>query len=99
MLGLANGDVNTVVIVDVKSHQKRRDIEQTLKTIERFRRLHPEHANKKLYGIIACVSGAKEQREEAQKAGLYVASIHDEVFELKTPAYFVPKDFSAEVVK
>ena len=94
VLGLANGDVNAAVIVEVKSHLKKRDIQQTLKTIERFRRLHPEHANKKLYGIIACVSGSKEQREEAQQAGLFVASIHDEVFELKTPAYFVPRDFS-----
>ncbi len=94
VLGLANGDINAAVIVEVKSHLKKRDIQQTLKTIERFRRLHPEHANKKLYGIIACVSGSKEQREEAQQAGLFVASIHDEVFELKTPAYFVPRDFS-----
>ena len=99
VLGLANGDVNTVVIVEVKSHLKKRDIEQMLKTIERFKRFHPEHASKKLYGIIACVSGAKEQREAAQKAGLFVASIHDEVFELKTPAYFVPKDFSTQAVK
>lgn len=97
VLGLANGDVNTAVIVEVKSHLKRRDIEQTLKTMERFRRLHPEHANKKLYGIIACVSGSKEQREQAQRAGLFVASIHDEVFELKTPAYFIPRDFSQPV--
>lgn len=95
VLGLSNGDINTAVIVEVKSHLKRRDIDQLLKTIDRFQRLHPEHAGKKLYGIIACVSGSKEQREEAQKAGLFVASIHDEVFELKTPAYFVPRDFSA----
>lgn len=94
VLGLDNGDVNAAVIVEVKSHLKKRDIQQILKTIERFRRLHPEHANKKLYGIIACVSGSKEQREEAQQAGLFVASIHDEVFELKTPAYFTPRDFS-----
>ncbi len=99
VLGLANGEVNAAVIVEVKSHLKKRDIEQTLKTIERFRRLHPEHASKKLYGIIACVSGAKEQREEAQKAGLFVASIHDEVFELKTPAYFVPRNFSLNMVE
>lgn len=80
--------------MEVKSHLEKWDIEQTLKTIERFRRLHPEHADKKLYGIIACVSGSKEQRGEARKAGLFVASIHDEVFELKTPAYFIPRDFS-----
>ncbi|MBD2704591.1 DUF3782 domain-containing protein [Spirosoma sp. BT702] len=98
VLGLANRDANIAVIVEVKSHLRKRDIDQTLKTIDRFRRLHPEHASKKLYGVIACVSGSKEQREEAQRAGLFVASIHDEVFELKTLANFVPKDFSAEVV-
>ncbi|GAB3700802.1 hypothetical protein GCM10027592_28140 [Spirosoma flavus] len=98
VLGLANGEVNIAIIVEVKSHLRKRDIEQTLKTIDRFRRLHPEHAGKKIFGIIACVSGAMEQREEAQRAGLFVASIHDEVFELKTPAYFVPKDFSTEVM-
>lgn len=94
VLGLANGDVNTAVIVEVKSHLKTSGIEQMLKTMDRFRRLHPEYADKKLFGIIACVSGSDESRREAQKEGLFVASIHDEVFELKTPAYFVPRDFS-----
>ncbi len=98
VLGLANGDVNTAVIVEVKSHLKTSGIEQMLKTLERFRRLHPEHADKKLFGIIACVSGSDESRREAQRAGLFVASIHDEVFELKTPAYFVPRDFSQPAV-
>ena len=94
VLGLANGEVNTAVIVEVKSHLKTSGIEQMLKTMARFRRLHPEHADKKLFGIIACVSGSDESRREAQRVGLFVASIHDEVFELKTPAYFTPRDFS-----
>ncbi len=94
VLGLANGDINAAVIVEVKSHFRKRDIEQMFKIMDRFRRLHPEYADKKLYGIIAYVNGAGEQREDAQRAGLFVASIHDEVFELKTPATFVPRDFS-----
>lgn len=94
VLGIANGDVNMVVLVEVKSHLKERDIEQLLKNLDRFRRFHPEYANKKLYGILACVQGSKEVRNKAMESGLYVASIHDEVFELKTPAYFVPRDFS-----
>ncbi|RYF50561.1 MAG: DUF3782 domain-containing protein [Cytophagaceae bacterium] len=94
VLGMANGEVNTVVLVEVKSHLKDRDIDQLLKSLDRFRRFHPEYAHKKLFGILACVQGAKEVRDKAMASGLYVASIHDEVFELKTPAYFVPRDFS-----
>lgn len=94
VLGIANGDVNMVVLVEVKSHLKERDIEQLLKNLDRFRRFHPEYATKKLYGILACVQGSKEVKHKAIETGLYVASIHDEVFELKTPAYFVPRDFS-----
>lgn len=94
VLGIANGEVNTVVLVEVKSHLKERDIDQLLKSLDRFRRFHPEYAHKKLFGILACVQGSKEVRDKAMAAGLYVASIQDEVFELKTPAYFVPRDFS-----
>ncbi|QIP15825.1 DUF3782 domain-containing protein [Spirosoma aureum] len=93
VLGIANGDVNTVVLVEVKSHLKERDIEQLLKNLDRFRRFHPEYARKKLYGILACVQGAKEVKDKAMDAGLFVASIHDEVFELKSPAYFIPTNF------
>ncbi len=98
VLGIANGVVNTVVLVEVKSHLKERDIDQLLKNLDRFRRFHPEYSNKKLYGILACVQGSKEIRNKAMEAGINVASIHDEVFELKTPAYFIPKDFSLNMV-
>ncbi len=98
VLGIANGVMNTVVLVEVKSHLKERDIDQLLKNLDRFRRFHPEYSNKKLYGILACVQGSNEVRHKAMEAGIYVASIHDEVFELKTPAYFIPKDFSLNMV-
>ncbi|GAB3886292.1 DUF3782 domain-containing protein [Spirosoma agri] len=94
VLGIANGQINTVVLVEVKSHLKERDIEQLLKNLDRFRRFHPEYAGKKLYGILASVQGTREVKQKAMDAGLFVASIHDEVFELKTPAYFVPTNFS-----
>jgi len=94
VLGIANGTVNAVVIVEVKSHLTQRDIEQTLNAIETFKRLHPEYAGKKIFGVIACVSGAMEQKQKAIEAGLFVASTDDEIFELQTPAWFVPRDFS-----
>lgn len=97
VLGLANGEVNAAVIVEVKSHLRERDIEQMLKTVEKFRGYQPEHANKKLYGILAVVDGSLEQKEKAMDMGLFVASIHDEVFDLQTAAYFVPRDFSQSI--
>jgi len=99
VLGIANGAVNTVVLVEVKSHLRERDIEQLLKNLDRFRRFHPEYADKKLYGVLASVQGSTEIMNKAMEAGLFVASIHDEVFELKTPAYFVPKNFSGNLGK
>ncbi|AQG80131.1 DUF2203 family protein [Spirosoma montaniterrae] len=98
VLGLANGDVNTAVLVEVKSHLKERDIEQILQMLDRFVRFFPEHRHKKIYGILAFVDGAEEVRQQATRAGLYTAPIHDEVFDLLRPKGFTPRDFSQEPV-
>ena len=67
--------------------------------MNRFADFHPERKGKKLYGILAYVDGTDELKEKVMEAGLFVACIHDEVFELKTPAYFVPRDFSRNMVE
>lgn len=97
VLGLANGDINAVVVVEVKSHLKERDVEQTLRMLTRFTDFFPEHRGKKLYGILAYVDGAEEARQQAVRAGLYTARIHDEVFDLLTENPFTPRDFSQPV--
>ncbi|MCY7350003.1 MAG: hypothetical protein LH606_04965, partial [Cytophagaceae bacterium] len=51
----ANGEVNTAIIVEVKSPLRERDVEQVLSMMEKFPRFFPEHRNKKLYGILAAV--------------------------------------------
>ncbi len=94
MLGLANGDVNAVVVVEVKSHLKDRDVEQTLRMLDRFTDFFPDHKGKKLYGLLAFVDGSEEAREQAVRAGLYTARIHDEVFDLIPENGFTPRDFS-----
>lgn len=99
VLGIANGDVNTVIIVEVKNHLKLRDIEQILKIMNRFTDYFPEHKGKKLYGILAFVDASDNTINEAEKVGLYVARIHDELFELLPLDGFSPKDFSQEALK
>ncbi|MFD2569105.1 hypothetical protein ACFSUS_00580 [Spirosoma soli] len=94
VLGLANGTVNAVVIVEVKSHLKEHDVEQMLRITERFYEFFPEHNGKKLYAVLAFVDGAYEVQKQALRAGLYIARIHDEVFELLPTDEFTPKDFS-----
>lgn len=94
VLGVANGAVNTVVIVEVKSHLKQRDIEQMVRILNRFTDYFPEQKGKKLYGILAFVDASEHVMQEAEKAGLYVARIHDELFDLLSQHDFSPKDFA-----
>jgi len=51
----------------------------------------PEIASKSRIGILAGVDWDAGVREQAQAAGLYTASIHDEIFALTTPEGFAPK--------
>jgi predicted nuclease with TOPRIM domain len=91
VLAYANGDINTVYIVEVKSHAREESIDQLKTLLERFRAFFPEHDHKKLYGILAAVDLPFGVRERILKEGLYVARIHDEVFEMDTPSEFQPK--------
>ena len=91
VLAYANGDINTAYIVEVKSHAREEAIDQLKTLLERFRAFFPEHDHKKLYGILAAVDLPFGVRERILKEGLYVARIHDEVFEMDTPSEFQPK--------
>jgi hypothetical protein len=94
MIAHANGSVNTAVVVEIKSDLKGKDVYQVIGIMDKFFELFPEHKGKKLYGIIAYIDASEEGKSKALKKGFYLASIHDELFELKTPVGFIPKDFS-----
>ena len=94
MLAYSNGTINTAVIVEIKSNLKGKDVDQVLNIMNRFEEFFPEHKAKKRYGIIAYIDASDEGKKKALKAGFYLASIHDELFEIKVPVGFVPKDFS-----
>lgn len=88
VLAYANGEINTVVVVEVKSRVKMEAVEQLRKLLERFRDFFPEHKEKALIGILAGVDWDRGVEEAARDAGLLTASIHDEIFELTAPEGF-----------
>lgn len=94
VLGYANGAVNTVVIVEVKSHLRERDIDQITKLIDNFAYFHPEHQGKKVFCMVAYVDATKEARSELTKMGIMLARINDDEFQLANPEGFIPRDFS-----
>jgi hypothetical protein len=89
----ANGELNTAYIVEVKSHAREESITQLKSILQRFRTFFPEHQNKQLYGILAAVDMSSELREKTLQEGLYVARIHDQVFELDVPEDFQPQRY------
>jgi hypothetical protein len=91
VLAYANGELNTVYIVEVKSHAREDSITQLKNMLQRFRTFFPEHKDKRLYGILASVDLSNELREKILQEGLYVARIHDQVFELDIPDNFQPQ--------
>jgi len=93
VLAYSNGELNTAYIVEVKSHVRQEDITQLKSILQRFRRFFPEHKDKKLYGILAAVDLSPELREKILQEGLYVAQIHDQVFELDIPDNFQPQTY------
>lgn len=96
VMAYANGAINSVYVVEVKSHLREEAIERLLGILRRFPKFFPEHRNKKLYGILAAVDIPKELSSKVLAQGLYLARIHDDVFDLETPDGFQGKCFSCD---
>ena len=92
--GYENSTVNTAVIVEIKSHLRDDSVEQIERIMEDFPRFFPDHADKKLYGIIACVHAPDNIKNLLRKKGIYLAVLHDDIFELYDFQNFTPKDFN-----
>jgi len=93
VLAYANGDINAAYVVEVKSHLREKDIEQILKILERFPVWFPEHRDKALYGILAAVDIPEALISQVLAQGLYLAQIHDDLFEMQVPDDFRPRRF------
>jgi hypothetical protein len=93
VLAYSNTTVNEAYVVEVKSHLREDGLEQIKKILREFRRFFPEHANKKIYGILAAVDAPEDVREKVLREGIYLARIHDEEFEIQVPDDFKPRAF------
>jgi hypothetical protein len=93
VLAYANGDINQAYVVEVKSHPREEAITQIKTLLRRFRDYFPEHKDKTLYGILTAVDIAPGLRERVLREGIYVARIHDNIFEMDTPEGFQPKAY------
>ncbi|MFM7218874.1 MAG: DUF3782 domain-containing protein [Nodosilinea sp.] len=93
VLAYANGDINRAFLVEVKSHPREEAITQLKTTLSQFRDFFPEHRDKQLYGILAAVDWSEAVKAQAIAEGLYVARIHDDVFDLEVAPDFQPRAF------
>lgn len=95
VLGYSNGQTNTAVIVEVKSHLKDEHLDQILNTLEKFPRFFPEHKDKDLYGILVGVRVPESIKNLARKKGIYIGRMGEDSFKLQIPKNFRPKNFKA----
>ncbi|MBW8876228.1 MAG: DUF3782 domain-containing protein [Acidobacteria bacterium] len=93
VLAYSNSTVRAAYVVEVKSHLRLDAIQQMKTMLRDFREFFPEHADKKVYGILAAVHTPERVREKVLREGIYVASIHDGQFELQVPEDFQPRAF------
>ena len=92
--GYENSTVNTAVIIEIKSHLREDAVEQIERIMADFPKFFPDHATKKLFGIIACVHAPDNIKNILRKKGIYLAVLNDEFFELYDFKNFTPKDFN-----
>jgi hypothetical protein len=82
--GYTNGSVNNAVVVEIKSHLRSEHIYKFTDLLKNFRTNFPEYKDKHLYGIIATVRKvSKELKEELFAAGIELAIVHDDIFDLE----------------
>lgn len=84
---------DAVYIVEIKSHLREDGLQQMLRILREFRGFFPEHAEKKIYGILAAVDLSPKMRDKVLREGIYLACIHDEEFGLQVPQDFQPRAF------
>jgi hypothetical protein len=93
VLAYANGEVNEVYAVEVKSHLREDGLQQMLRILRDFHEFYPGHEDKKVYGILAAVDVPEDLRERVLSQGIYLANIHDDTFEIRVPETFQPRAF------
>ncbi len=94
--GYENSNINTAVVVEIKSHLKETAIEQIEETMANFTKFFPDHAEKKLFGMIACVYAPENIKNMLRKKGIYLTVLHDDIFEMYDFKDFTPRNFNQQ---
>ncbi|HSS77529.1 MAG TPA: DUF3782 domain-containing protein [Thermoanaerobaculia bacterium] len=90
VLAYSNSTVNEVYVVEVKSHLHESGLDQMLRILREFHDFFPGHQGKKVYGILAAVDAPDNLRQRVLKAGIYMANVHADTFQLQVPDDFQP---------
>jgi hypothetical protein len=93
VLAYANRGLDEVYVVEVKSHLREDGLQRMLRNLRDFHQFFPGHQGKKVYGILAYVDAPEEVCRRALESGLYLARIHDGLFEIEVPDGFQPRAF------
>jgi hypothetical protein len=96
LVGASNGGAKLVVAAEVKSVLNVRELKKFLRNLSRFFEFFPQFKGYKLYGVLAAVQSSKEMDRAAVAQGISLARMHGDIFRLKVPAGFHPKDFAAK---
>lgn len=84
---------NEAFVVEVKSHLREDGLDQIRRILRDFRTFFPQHADKKVFGILAAVDISDHVAAKVLKEGIYLARIHDGQFEIRVPDGFQPRAF------
>ena len=95
ILAYSNDSNDRGMIVEIKSNLRKEDIAQMKRKMDGVFQMLPEHRNKTFQGMIACVSGTADLKQQVTENGWYLAHIGEDLFELETPEDFVAKTYSA----
>ena len=95
LIGAVNGQRRTVLAAEVKSHLNEQELAKFVRNLRRFFHFLPQFKGYKLLGILAAVDCSQEMEKMAQAQGIYVARMHGDIFRLKVPRSFKPRDFSS----
>ena len=93
VIAYANRGLDEVYVVEVKSHLREDGLQRMIRNLKDFHKFFPGHQGKKVYGILAYVDAPEDVCRRALEAGLYLARIHDGLFEIEVPEGFQPWAF------
>jgi hypothetical protein len=93
VVAYANRGLDEVYVVEVKSHLREDGLQRMLRNLRDFHQFFPGHQGKKVYGILAYVDAPEEVCRRALESGVYLARIHDGLFEIEVPDGFQPRVF------